>query len=165
MVDRSITLLKVAMMGELRATAVAFAAGMVELTTGGMAAAVVKVHEWFMARLAPVEDMAPVVIMAVKTLLGTRGLEGVKVAVRPSVLVVTAPATGVIPWASVKVVPLRGAIGVLKTAEGVTLGATLVAPSAGERVLIKGAFGLLGHGFLASFPLQANRARVTRETP
>ena len=52
MVVGSITLLKVAMTGELSATAVALAAGMVELTTGGMGAAVVKFHEWFMARLA-----------------------------------------------------------------------------------------------------------------
>lgn len=74
------------------ATAVAFAAGLMELTAGGMiAAVVVKLQERLAVRLAPAEDMAPVLIVAVNRLLGARGLEGTKVAVRPSVLFVTAP--------------------------------------------------------------------------
>jgi hypothetical protein len=166
MVEGSITLLKLTTIGELRATAVAFAAGLVELTTGGTTAVVVvKLHERFAAMLAPAEDMAPVVIVAVNTLLGARGLAGANVAVRPSALFVTDPATWVVPCTRVKVVPLSGVIAMLKTAEGLALSATPVAPSTGDWVLIKGTVGVFGHGFGASFPLQAKSARVTRETP
>jgi hypothetical protein len=153
-------------MGARMATAVAFAAGLLELTTGGTTAAVVvKVHERVAARLAPAEDMAPVVTVAVKTLLGARGLAGANVAVRPSALFVTEPGTRVVPCTRVKVVPLSGVIAMLKTAAGFAVSATAVAPSTGERVLTRGAAGVLGHGFGASFPLQARSVRVARETP
>ena len=45
--------------------------------------------------------MAPVVIVAVKAVLGARGLEGAKTAVRSAY--VTTPGTGVAPWVKVNV--------------------------------------------------------------
>jgi len=162
----SITLLKLATTGALMATAVAFAAGLMELTAGGMiAAVVVKLQERLAEMLAPAADMAPVLMVAVNRLLGARGLEGAKVAVRPSVLFVTAPEIGEVPCTRVKVVPLSGLMAMLKVTDGLAPSATSVAPFPGERVLIKGAGEVLGQGFGASFPLQANSVSVTRETP
>src|SRR5436190_24199108 len=62
---------------------------------------VVKVHTLAVARKLPARSFTAVVIVAVKTVLGERLLEGVKVAVVPAY--VTDPETGVGPFINVKV--------------------------------------------------------------
>jgi len=83
------------------------------------------------------------------------GLEGVKVAVVPSVLSATAPGTAVVPCLSVKFVVSSGAIALSKTADGLVSSVTLVAASRGEVELT---FGAGGGGAL----LQATTASVAR---
>jgi hypothetical protein len=75
------TSLNVAEMVVLTATAVAPFTGTVETTVGG--AAVVKVHTKLAASGAPAGSFAPVVIVAVNTVLLARTVVGVKVAVEP----------------------------------------------------------------------------------
>ena len=77
--------LNVAEMVELTATAVAPFAGTVETTVGGAAVvAVVKVHTKLAASGAPSGSFAPVVIVAVNTVLLARTTIGAKVAVLPA---------------------------------------------------------------------------------
>ena len=79
------TPLNVAVTVVLTATAVAPFAGTVETTVGGAAvAAVVNVHAKLAASGAPVGSFAPVVIVAVNTVLLARTTVGVKVAVEPA---------------------------------------------------------------------------------
>jgi len=85
--------LKVAEMGVLTATPVAPLIGTVETTVG--AAAVVKVQTKLAASPAPVRSFAPVVIVAVNTVLAASVVAGVNVAVVPPK--VTVPATEVAP--------------------------------------------------------------------
>jgi len=102
----------------------------VETTMGG--AAVVKVHTKFAASGAPVGSFAPVVIVAVNTVLLARIAAGVKVAVLPAY--VTVPATGVTPGpATLKVAALIVAafMASLNVAEIAVLTAAAVAPFAG----------------------------------
>jgi len=73
--------LKVAETSVLTATEVARFAGTVDTTAGG--GAVVKVQAKFAARAAPAGSFAPVVIVAVNSLLAARTSVGVKVAVEP----------------------------------------------------------------------------------
>jgi hypothetical protein len=114
----------------LTATPIAPFAGTVETTVAG--GAVVKVHTKLAASVAPVGFFAPVVMVAVNTVLVASEVVGVKVAVVPTE--VTVPATGVAPGpVKVKVAALivAGFITSLKVAEIVVLTATAVAPLTG----------------------------------
>jgi hypothetical protein len=111
-------------------TAVAPLAGTVEITEGG--AAVVKVHTKFAASGAAVGSFAPVVIVAVNTVLLARTAVGVNVAVVPAY--VTVPATRVAPGpVKVNVAPLIVAafMASLNVAETRVFTGTAVAPLAG----------------------------------
>ena len=114
----------------LTATPIAPLAGTVETTVAG--GAVVKVHTKLAASPAPVGFFAPVVMVAVNTVLVASAVVGVNVAVVPAK--VTAPATGAAPGpATVNVAALivAGFITSLKVAEIVVLTATAVAPLTG----------------------------------
>ena len=76
------TSLNIAEMVVLTATPVAPFAGTVETTVGG--GAVVKVHTKLAARPTPAGSFAPVVIVAVNTVLLPRIADGVNVAVLPA---------------------------------------------------------------------------------
>jgi len=89
----SMASLNVAEIVALTATAVAPLVGTVETTVG--AGAVVKVHTKLEASAIPVEFFAPLVIVAVNTVLVARRVVGVNVAVVPAK--VTVPATAVAP--------------------------------------------------------------------
>ena len=127
----SIGTLNVAARTTPSATPTALLAGTVGGTTAG-GVAVVKVHTKLAARGAPEGSFAPVVIVAVNSVLLARADVGVNVAVLP--VYVTAPATGVAPGpVTVKVVPVMvaGFMGPLKVAETSVVTATPVAPFAG----------------------------------
>jgi hypothetical protein len=89
----SMASLNVAEIVALTATAVAPLVGTVETTVG--AGAVVNVHTKLEASAIPVEFFAPLVIVAVNTVLVARRVVGVNVAVVPAK--VTVPATAVAP--------------------------------------------------------------------
>src|SRR6185312_1380570 len=113
-------------------TPVAPLAGTVEITVGR--AAVVKVHTKLAAGAMPSVFNAPVVMVAVNTVLKARGALGVNVATEPVAVYATVPATEAPPAAvSVKVDPvmLAGFIGPLKVAETAWLIRTPVAPFTG----------------------------------
>ncbi len=68
-------------------TPVAALAGTVNVTVGGTtsaAAPVVKVHWYGAANALPATSVAPVVIVAVKSVLAARWLVGAKVAIAPA---------------------------------------------------------------------------------
>src|SRR5579863_9365314 len=122
--------LNVAEIVVLTATPVAPVTGTVETTVG--AAAVVNVHTKLAASEAPAGSFAPVVMVAVNTVLLARIADGVNVAVLTAW--VTVPATGVAPGpVTVKVVPLIvvAFMASLNVAEIVVLTATPVAPVTG----------------------------------
>ena len=114
----------------LTATPIAPLAGTVETTVAG--GAVVKVHTKLAASPAPVGFFAPVVMVAVNTVLVGREVVGLKIAVVPTE--VTVPATGVAPGpvkVNVAALIVAGFITSLKVAEIVVLTATAVAPLTG----------------------------------
>jgi hypothetical protein len=114
----------------LTATLVAPLIGTVETTVAG--GAVVKVHTKFVASAAPVGFFAPVVMVAVNTVLVASAVAGVKVAVVPAE--VTVPATGVAPGpvkVNVAALIVAGFIPSLNVAEIEVLTATAVDPLTG----------------------------------
>jgi hypothetical protein len=122
--------LNVAEIAVLTLTPVVPLAGTVETTVG--AGAVVKVHTKLAASAAPVRFFAPVVMVAVNTVLVARTLIGVNVAVVPAY--VTLPATGVTPGpvtANVAALIVAGFIASLNVEEIGGLAATPVVPFAG----------------------------------
>ena len=122
--------LNVAEIGVFTATAVAPLAGTVETTVAG--GAVVKLHTKLAASPAPVGSFAPVVIVAVNTVLVASAPPGANVAVVPAK--VTVPATSVAPGpVTVNVAPLivAGFIASLNVAEIGVFTATPAAPLAG----------------------------------
>ena len=122
--------LKVAEIVVLTATPAAPFSGRVETTVAG--GAVVKVHTKLAASPAPVGFFAPVVIVAVNTVLVARPVVGANVAVVPAK--VTVPATDVAPGpvkVNVAALIVAGFIASLKVAEIVVLTATAVDPLTG----------------------------------
>ena len=86
-VKGSIALLKVALSLLLTATAVAELTGTVEATVGGVVsgvAPVVKLHTKLLAKALPARSLAPVLTVAVKSVLPAKGLVGENVAVVPA---------------------------------------------------------------------------------
>ena len=82
----SIVLLKVAAIFWFKGTPIATLTGSVELTVGGVtttAAPVVNVHTKLFARGLPARSLAPVVIVAVYTVLGKKLVACVNMAVVP----------------------------------------------------------------------------------
>ena len=139
-------------------TVVAPAAGTVEITVG---APVVKVQTKLALRALPPGSCAPVVTVAVYTVLAANEAVGVNWAVVPAI--VTAPATGVDPGpVNVNVVELIVALFIneLKFADTATLRATPVAPFAGNRPITVGEIGLGA----CSRPHPATRATNTNAT-
>jgi hypothetical protein len=117
--------LNVAEIVVVRAAPVAPLAGTVEMTVGG--GAVVKVHTKLAARGTPVGSFAPVVIVAVNTVLVASAVVGMNVAVVPAK--VTEPATGEAPGpvrVNVAVLIVAGFMASLKVAEIIVLTATPV---------------------------------------
>jgi hypothetical protein len=130
--------LNVAEIVVLRATPVAPLAGTVEMTVGG--GAVAKVHTKLAASGTPVGSFAPVVIVAVNTVLVASAVVGMNVAVVPAK--VTEPATGVAPGpvrVNVAVLIVAGFMASLKVAEIVVLTATPVDPLTGTVEITVGA--------------------------
>ena len=80
----------------------------------------------------------------------------------PSALVATVPATAVVPCLSAKVVGLSGAIAESKEAEIRALSATPVAPSEGALELSDGG---CGGGCVAVLPPQAKAASDNKKSP
>ena len=114
----------------LTATLVAPLIGTVETTVAG--GAVVKVHTTLAASGAPVGSFAPVVIVAVKTVLVASAVVGVNVAVVPERVMV--PATGVAPGpvkVNVAALIVAGSMASLNVAEIEVLTATAVDPLTG----------------------------------
>ena len=158
----SIALLKLAVILVLTATPVPPSAGFVALTTGAAVSVVVpvvKLHERSAAKAAPAADFAPVVIVAVKRLLGARLLEGANVAAVPSALEAMVPETGVVPCFSVKVAAPSGSIAMSKVADSFALRGTPVATSEGKVELS------VGDCEEESFPPQARTASASRAIP
>jgi hypothetical protein len=127
-----IATLKVAVRAWLMGTPVAPLAGMVKMTVGGVAAGTdLKLHTKLLASALPARSIAPVVIVAVSTVLSGSRAAGVNVA---TVLVqLTVPATAVAPGpVTVKVVAgdwrVAQFIALLNDALSVVLGGTPVAP-------------------------------------
>jgi uncharacterized protein (DUF58 family) len=104
-------------------------------------ALVVKVHTALLARLLPYMSCAPVVIVAVYSVLKARLRAGVKIAVSLEASKVTTPATAAVPGpVTVKVEPSidAGFIGLLKVAVTIELGQAPAAPLGGVREVTTG---------------------------
>ena len=156
-----IATLKAAESLALSATPVAPLVGEVATSVGAAVpagATVVNFHDWSAAKLPPAADFVPAVMVAVKPWPAASALAGVKVAVVPSVLVATVPATAVVPCFSVKFVAVSGAIARSKTTDGLVVSATLAAASKGVVELIFG----VGAGVAGVLLPQAIAASVTR---
>src|SRR3990170_4300317 len=99
---------------------------------------VVNPHTKLAASALPARSLAPVVIVAVYTVVAVRLLTGLKAAVRPAY--VTVPDTGVVPCfrVNVAVVIVKGSIASLNVARIFVLIGTPVAAEAGDVKLTRG---------------------------
>jgi hypothetical protein len=128
--------LNVADTGVLTGTPVAPIVGTVETTVG---APVVKVHTKLLASAFPSVSVAPVVIVAVYTVLAAKATTGVNVAVVPEY--VTVPVTGIPPGAvtvKVEVFIVAAFIALLKVAVMTCETGTPLAPFAGTVAITAG---------------------------